>query len=296
MSSEEGTLRNILVPLDGSELAERALPVAERVARATDSGIVLVQVIPATTWAFAVPTGLTSGEHYDRMLSAEDRVTQHYLNDVAERLRSNQLTVHTRIARGDAGTKLVELEGELRVGMVVMATHARTGMARFAMGSVADRVARTGHVPVLLVRPFGEDQRNTRLQRALVPLDGSEVAEACLAVAAQLAGPLWKQVLLARVVDPSWRSGETEEAQRYLEAARDRLVTLLDGRPCEIETTVLYGKPAEQLIQRAQRDCDVVIMSTHGRTGADRWAYGSVADGVLHGLEIPLLLVRTPYF
>jgi nucleotide-binding universal stress UspA family protein len=296
MNSDDVGLRNVLVPLDGSELAERALAVATRVAKATNSGIVLAQVIPVATWAFAIPDGLTSAEHYDQLLSAEDRTTQHYLSDVAERLQREGLVARTRLVRGDPGTKLVDLEGELRVGMVVMATHGRTGVARFALGSVADRVARTGHVPVLLVRPFGEDERNARLERALVPLDGSEVAEAGLTMAAQLAGPLWKHVLLARVVDPSWRSGETEEAQRYLSTARDRFVALLEGRPCEVATTVLYGKPAEQIIERAERDYDVVIMSTHGRTGADRWAYGSVADGVLKGLSIPLLLVRTPYF
>lgn len=296
MESDDVGMRNVLVPLDGSELAERALAVAARVAKATNSGIVLVQVIPVATWAFAIPDGLTSAENYDQMLSAEDHATQHYLSDVAERLQGEGLVVHTRMKRGDPGVMLVDLEGELRVGMVVMATHGRTGMARFAMGSVADRVARTGHVPVLLVRPFGEDQRNARLEHALVPLDGSEVAEAGLTMAAHLAGPLWNHVLLARVVDPSWRSGETEDAQRYLATARERFVAQLDGRHCEVETTVLYGKPAEQIIERAERDYDLVIMATHGRTGADRWAYGSVADGVLQGLRIPLLLVRTPYF
>ncbi len=296
MSSNVGGFRNILVPLDGSELAERALPVAERLAAATNSGLMLVQVIPERAWAFGIPDGLPPVGSIDEQLSAEDRATHHYLSHVAKRPRDQGLSVHMRIAHGDPGTVLVELESALQVAMVVMATHGRTGMARFAMGSVADEVVRTGHVPVLLVRPFGEDQRNARLEHALVPLDGSEVAEAGLTMAAQLAGPLLTRVLLVRVVDPSWHSGEAEDAQRYLEAARDRFSKSLDGRECAVETTVLHGKPAEQIVERARSDIDVVIMATHGRTGAERWAYGSVADGVLRGLQIPLLLVRNPFF
>jgi nucleotide-binding universal stress UspA family protein len=285
----------MLVPLDGSELAERALPIAAHLARATGSALVLVQVLPLTTWAFAVPGSQATYDQtvpYYEIIDDEDRATRSYLSQVADKVRGSDLVVQTLAVRGDPAGTLIDLEPQVQAGLVVMASHGRTGLSRFALGSVADRVARHGYAPVLVVRPFGESQPGVQLADALVPLDGSPLAERALDIVAGLAEHVISRVTLARVVNPERHAGETDEAERSLEEARARLQEQLDGRACAIEITILYGKPADQIIQRSERACDLVIMATHGRTGATRWAFGSVADRVLRGIRVPLLLVR----
>lgn len=153
MSTSTTAFPTILVPLDGSELAERALPVAEHLARATDSPLLLVQVIPVTTWAFGAPGGWVPSERYQELLDSEDRAARHYLSHTMERLQSAGLQARTLSLRGEPASTLIDLEPGTQVGLVVMATHGRTGLARFALGSIADRVAREGRAPVLLVRP-----------------------------------------------------------------------------------------------------------------------------------------------
>jgi nucleotide-binding universal stress UspA family protein len=173
-----------------------------------------------------------------------------------------------------------------------MATHGRTGMARFALGSVADRVARFGRTPVLMVRPFGDAGQAGHLERALVPLDGSTVSSQALNIVLQLAGTVIRQARLVSVVDPDQPSGATNDAQRMLGEAQALLLLDLEGRECAVDTAILYGKVADQIVERSRQDCDVVIMGTHGLVGIDRWAYGSMADRVLHGIDVPLLLVN----
>jgi nucleotide-binding universal stress UspA family protein len=297
MDTPTDEFRIILVPLDGSELAERALLVAEPIARETGSALLLLHVIPATTWAFAVPTGLTPIERYQELLDEEDRAARDYLHHLADTRRERGLTIQTLAPRGDPASAILELQPP--ADLIVMTTHGRTGLARFAMGSVADRVVRSrvvpgGRAPVLLVRSLGEDRHQARLERALVPLDGSSRAEFALDMLVRLAGRVVSHALLVRVVDPQLRADEAAEAQRYLDHVRAGLAQRLTGRTCTVGTVVLHGKAADQIAERSEHKCDLVIMATHGHTGAARWAHGSVADRVLRGLRVPLLLVRPP--
>lgn len=89
-------------------------------------------------------------------------------------------------------------------------------------------------------------------------------------------------------------AGETQAAKAYLQATRERLAGELRDRGCAVDDLVLYGSPEEQILERAQDGFDLLILSTHGRSGPERWLLGSVADRVLQGARIPVLLVRAP--
>jgi nucleotide-binding universal stress UspA family protein len=284
----------ILVPLDGSELAERALPAAERVAVATRSTLLLVRIIPLTTWAFAAPDNLVPGAPYQELIEAEEREAYTYLQHVAEHRRDKNLRMELEVQRGDAAATLIDIEQRFQVGLVVMTTHGRTGMARFALGSVADRLVRGGSAPVLLVRPFVEESRCQHLERAIVPLDGSPLAELSLGLVRQLAGRLIHHVTLLRAVSRRGERDEVSAARRYLEEVRLRLERQLVAEPCTLSIAVVQGEPAEQIIRQVATGCDLVVMTTHGETGTRRWAMGSVADRVLHDADAPLLLVHPP--
>lgn len=282
----------MLVPLDGSGLAERALPAAERVAHATNSGLVLVRVVPLTAWAFAEGDAIISGEIYQPILESEEREAIAYLDRVADGLRARGLTVQIQLARGEAAEALLDLESRLHIGIVVMTTHGRTGIPRLALGSVADRLARDGKAPVLIVRPFQDEGRAQAFERALVPLDGSSRAEAALDAALPLAGRLVRQITLARSVDPTAGADAVAEARRYLEEQRLRAAERIADASCAIEYAVLQGDPASQLIAHARREEELVILATRGHTGVKRLALGSVADRMLHQADVPLLLVH----
>ena len=287
----------ILVPLDGSELAESALPVAMRLARETKRSLVLARIIPLTTWALSGPNAMVSAETYQEILDKEEQTATAYLDQMAEQPRSQEIPVVTIVQRGEAAAALLEICARTSAGLIVMTTHARAGMARMALGSVADRLVRHGHIPVLLLRPSANEQ-HVALERAIVPLDSSPLAETALEEASIFAGTVVRELTLVRVVDPDKVEAEDDtsqdEAERYLERAQRQFLLKLARADCAVRTEVLLGEPAHQIVRRAQQDCDLVILATRGQTGARRWVFGSTADRVLHECATPLLLVHPP--
>src|SRR5918912_701310 len=160
-------------------------------------------------------------------------------------------------------------------------SHGRSGLARFALGSVAERLVRHGTAPVLLVHAFGPP---ITLQHAVVPLDGSAPAEAALRVVKGLAPDVVREVTLVRVIEgPEQRA----EAERYLAEAAQQLQ--VDHLACRQQ--VERGNVAQVILDVAGPD-KLVVMATHGRSGLTRWALGSVADRVAHGGVGAVLLVR----
>jgi nucleotide-binding universal stress UspA family protein len=294
MIVEMPTIRSILVPLDRSERAERALPVAERLATAFGSTLLLVQVSEPVATIRDFPGSAIAPKVYQELAEIEDQLAHDYLDRVVTEVRARGLHVVARALHGQPAPALLDLEDSEHADLVVMASHGYGGVERFALGSVADRIIRHGKVPVLVVRPWGDEQRYLGLSRALVPLDGSETAEAALGMVRLLAGRIVQHVTLVRVVNPVWPAGETATARSYLQTLRERLATELAERGCVVEDVVLYGREAEQILDRSQRACDLLILSTHGRSGPERWLLGSVADRVLQGAHVPILLVRAP--
>jgi nucleotide-binding universal stress UspA family protein len=160
------SLRTILVPLDGSERSERALPVAERLAAAFGSTLLLAQIIePHAT--FRDLTGeVMLPQVYQQIAEVEDEVTRRYLTRVAMEARQRGRRVKTHGLRGQPAPTLLDLEESEHVDLVVMASHGAGGAERFAFGSVADRLIRHGKAPALVVRPWGDERRYLGLARA----------------------------------------------------------------------------------------------------------------------------------
>jgi nucleotide-binding universal stress UspA family protein len=291
---QSASLHTILVPLDRSERAERALPVAERLAAAFGSTLLLVQVCEPVATVRDFPGPAIAPRVYQELAEIGDQLAREYLDRVANEVGSKGLHVATRGLRGQPASTLLDLEETDKVDLVVMASHGYGGVERFAFGSVADRIIRHGKAPVLVVRPWGDERRYLSLSRALVPLDGSITAEVALQMARMLAGDPLHALTLVRVVDPDWPAGESLAARTYLQTIHERLSAELAGRGCAVDDLLLYGRPEDQILDRSHDGYDLMILSTHGHTGPARWALGSVADRVLQGARIPLLLVRAP--
>lgn len=281
-------LQQILVPVDGSELAERALPCAARLARASGATLHLVQVVGSPPPAWGATLGLYLPDSaYDDVVAAETRAAAAYLDGLRTRLEADGLSVRATHLVGDVASLLLDYEREAGIDLVVLCSHGRGGLARFTLGSIAARLLHHGAVPVLLVRAFGAP---VDLTQAVMPLDGSRLAEEALPVVAALAGPIVQGVTLLRV------AGSDEdgvEAERYLNGLAERLrreVAALRGDgACRVQVT--EGDPAQVILETAGAD-RLVVMATHGRSGLTRWPVGSVTDRVARGGAAGVLAVR----
>jgi nucleotide-binding universal stress UspA family protein len=299
----------VLVPLDGSALAEHALPVAELMADRLGAPLVLARVVPVTPVPVAASYMPLPPEIYQQLVDDERRLAGEYLQRQAEPLRERGLTVKTVLLEGDAASMLLDICSARQIRLVVMTSHGRTGLTRFALGSVADRLVRYGHVPVLLLRSYGtgsaapetstaSDGRagptHRELGRILVPLDGSALAETALPVVWELAGTVAHDITLLRVVPFTADEQAHNLAYQYLRAHAEELQAQLASRECHVRTAVREGVlPSEKIIDEAEAQGDLIVMATHGWGGMKRWVLGSVADQVFHTAHVPVLLVHT---
>ena len=244
-------------------------------------------------------------------LAATERAESE-LSIVAEHLCADGVETEPHVYYDDPAAAILDAARRLRVDLIAMSTHGRTGLGRWVYGSVADTVLRGAQVPILLA-PAGAQLSwpHAGGLRVLVPLDGSELAQEAIGPAQMFAETFGAELLLLRVVEPPsyplYGDGyayvpidaevEVAEARRYLEEEAGCLRTsgLLrgDGRAVEVQTAV--GQPAAEIARVArEQHADLIAMATHGRGGLARLVMGSVATGVLQRAGLPILLTRPP--
>jgi nucleotide-binding universal stress UspA family protein len=293
----------VLVPLDGSPFAERVLAHVDHLLPRRDGELILLRVLETPQYVFA-PEAIPTPEPLN--LEGLHQEAQEYLDQMKGELRSRGIVTHTQIGDGDVASTICGVADAQDVDLIAMTTHGRSGVSRWAFGSIADRVLRSANQPIFLVRGSTETPAADKFCRILVPLDGSELAERALPAARRLAQKQDVEIMLIRAFGPlsdreyaalyaSWSSVEDAyahrqtAAERYLEGVQEDLKAA--GLACTY--LVEEGHPAEVILNVAgTEDCDVIVMSTHGRSGLARWVYGSVADKVLHHATCPLLLIR----
>lgn len=294
----------ILLPLDGSGLAEVALPYAEKLAGRLGSEIILAHVSEVA--------GEAQSEKHQDYLRGIVKATEEAAIAYSGK-RGNGLAIHAKsvILSGQPAEKIVEYADSEDVGLIAMATHGQSGIQRWALGSVADKVVRATTRPVLLIRAKGAGPDvNTRgiLNKVLVPLDGSKEGEAIIPYIEDLASRLMIKVILVQILAKGYETltQYVPLSERQIESDRARATTYLSnagaglkekGIPVEerLGIGIRFGNAAEQIIQAAyELHADLMAMTTHGRSGVGRWAFGSVAERVLHEGKTPLLLVRSP--
>jgi nucleotide-binding universal stress UspA family protein len=302
MSTDSFTLQHVLVPLDGSTLAEEALPIAEVVAREAGADLHLVTVQPPMLPA-AAEFGLSHGEV--PLYGNRDDV-EAYLTVIAGRVaRAHGGHAVTAVLGGDPAERLADYIKTNAISLVVMTTHGRGGFSRFWLGSVADRLIRRTGAPVLLLR------HDTRMaaacfERIVIALDGSPASERAVAPALALGAlTVAPRYTLVRVVEPPLPPTMTPvglyppdvavptpqelsaAAKEYLESVADRI----RARGYSVDTRVLIGSTAQQIVQLAERyRSQLIAVGTRGAKGLDRLVLGSVADKVVRSAKQPVLV------
>lgn len=292
--------RTILVPLDGSPFAEHALPVALAIARRSGAAIHLVNVsIPLSGAALESGVSLNLGE-LEKSLA--DRA-QAYLDGTLARLRERiDVPITGEVPFGDVVPKLSELAGSGRYDLVVMATHGRSPLGRFWLGSVADEMMHRVNLPLLLVRPHNEQPDlnvEPNLSRVVVPLDGSKLAEQILEPAVSLAAlmPGAEIVLLRSIPATSSKElADVSDTSTWLDAELylDSVAEKVKARGLRVEChVVFYDRPVDAILHTAEGEqAGLIALETHGRAGLDRLLHGSVADKVVCGAHMPVLVHR----
>lgn len=294
----------ILVPLDGSQLAELALKPALQVAQAAQAELILLRsMIPVYTtmpvvageyeWAWP--------EYAREQVRSEAR---EYLEAVRNRYAQANLSLRTLAVEGDAASMILDVAEEEDVDLIVMAPHGWSGANKLLLGSVTERVLHQATCPVFVVRTAQP------IARVLLTLDGSPLAETAVAPGLALAEALGARTTLLAINEPitvssklglqqKWQSSaEGRQAQQQNRAEKEQYLRYVVARfgdelENEIAYEVIEGPPVEKILEFADlHGIDLIVMSTHGRTGLRRWLYGSVTARVMRSSQSSMLIIR----
>ena len=293
---------NVLIPLDGSRLAERSLAFVPSLSRLDGLSVTLVSVVNPEEEVHL----LSQSEASDR----EANVLQTYLHEVAGDMhKHHNIQVATEVLRGNPADAILERLRTGKTDLLIVSTHGRSGISRWRIGSVADKLIRGAGCETLVVGPRAGDAEGwlemgavPPFKKILLPVDGSELAEQALATALRYAKAFESEVHVVRVINITaygdglmMESVYTPQLIESLQQAADEYVADIAKRisaPGGVHTKVLVGSPAVTLEQYADvASIDLVIMTTHGRGGLARVALGSITDRMLGGAA-PVLVVR----
>lgn len=293
------TRLRVLIPLDGSKLAEAPLSYVSSLRGLDELELTLVSVVDEGEEVHSLGTKET--------LEREHNVLSSYLRDTAEGIRKHLgLPAAIRLESGQPAEQILNLAKELSTDLLVISTHGRSGAARFRLGSVADKVIRGAPCNVMVMGPRAAEaaewfaEISEPFKQILVPLDGSRLAEQALPLAIRFAERYQSTLHLVRVVTvPLYGdiSGEVtypdlldimeDNAAKYLESIGSR-----PGMPASVQKKVAIGGPAGELLNYVDdHHIDLVVMTSHGRGGISRAALGSVTDRLI-GSPAPVLVVR----
>ena len=306
----------VIVPLDGSDLAEQALPYAELVAGSLSAPVELVQaydILPPSL------LGVRGNQVIAQLDGGARQKAEDSLGPVVRRLESQDLGAHVVAQRGPAADIIVAQAGTDPSSLVVMCTHGRGGISRWVMGSVTDKVLHTIPNPMLIVRAnvTGPASPGTSLRSVIVPLDGSALSELAIPHALSVATALSARITILQItptVDyyrqqltavtpelgaiPDFDPGSPEElttedaanASAYLADVTNRMA--IDHAHGVVGEHVASDNIAQSIIERATNEPSLVVMTTHGRSGVGRMVLGSVTDRVIRHSNVPVLVIR----
>ena len=286
--------RKVLAPLDGSELAERAIPYAKTIARNKGSEIILFTV-----------SATASDERLGRPMKA-------YLELNAKEMSSQGIKASTAIVCGNVAEEIIEFADKNKVDIIVISTHGYSGIKRWMLGSVARKVLYGTCAHVLLIKSKTPKGSPVEFRKILLPLDGSPFSETPIPYVEELTRGTEAEVVLivvseppvvptygTRPINPTWEKYQNTlwaEMQQQASDYVEKIKANFEKRGVKVKSQVIpgeLGKVTETIIQVAQKEnVNLIAMATHGRTGVSRWVYGSVTNRIVEQSLQPVLLIR----
>jgi nucleotide-binding universal stress UspA family protein len=300
--------KNILVPLDGSKTAENVLPYVRCLARNLQIPIEFLAVVDVAETSRNITAA--DGLFLDTWIDDETRRYDDYLKGIAKNFPT--ASAQHRVAKGKAAEVIVESAAKEKTTLIAMATHGRSGLDRWLLGSVAEKVLRATANPLLLVRAKEETPpwNMAALKSVVVPLDGSELAESILPSVEEVAKKLDLEVILLRVYGVPYSASSVGEGfydaaqfKTFLATLRAEALEYLERKAADLKShgvkkvslVTKEGLGADEIILFARQTSDnLVAMCTHGRSGVKRWMLGSVTETVVRHSGDPVLILRAP--
>ena len=307
--------KKMLVPLDGSELAEVVFVYAKELAGRLDIEVILLYVSRSARQDFAP----MQQAYIERAAETVKRQAQEVQQRTGIQAGGKPVAVHGETAGGYPADEILRYTDENNVDLILMATHGRSGVKRWTMGNVAGKILRASKVPVLLIRAGVPDETpydQWPSRTILVPLDGSEMAESVLPHVLTLAkqrGSELMDVVLLRVCEPptmptydapefsgvplNWGKYMDEEVARSKQTAREYLAGIekqFKDSKINVRSEVLVGKAGDEIVDYVNKTpFSIIVMVTHGRSGLSRLIYGSVTANLIVGSSSPILLIKS---
>lgn len=282
-------MKTLVVPLDGTNLAVNTLSLAAVLARVLGANVELIHVV--------VPS------HFSNVNGRRPEAPDLFLDRACSMLPAD-LDVHTSIIHGDPVEQVLDHVREIPDAVLVIPSRGRAGLSRTVLGSVSDQIVRTSSVPVIVTREAMRFPRHT-LNFIVVPLDSSPLSEQAIPWAIKLGKRTDATIVLVSVIDVNQIAAYAgidrqsdlltsleDEARDIARSYLNEAVKRLRSEGVRVTWEVRLGRPADEIIRAAETTAaDLVLMSTHRRTGIRRWAFGSVTDDVLQRGDSPVLVV-----
>jgi nucleotide-binding universal stress UspA family protein len=293
------TRLKVFIPLDGSKLAEASL--------AYISSLRALGEVEARLFSVVDEYEPVQALDFEEAIKREHNLLASYLREVAADIEKHLgLVCDTRVAYGKPAVRIIEAMDDFQPDLVVISTHGRTGATRWRLGSVADKVIRAARCNLIVIGPKAAEtaewfaEISEPFKAILLPLDGSDLAEEAIPTALRFADRYGSVLHLIRVVTiplygdisgdigyPDLLEVMEESATHYVNAIAER-----PGMPSGVCRQVLVGSPASELESYIKENhIDLVVMTSHGRGGLSRAAYGSITERLLGGAA-PILVVK----
>lgn len=295
-------IRRMLIPLDGSKTAEQVLPYARTFARGLKLPVELLAVVDVGSLLTSVETA----RFFDNLVEEESGKSKEYLEKIAARFVGSR--VKRSVEQGSAAEAIIEKAATDESTLIAMATHGRSGLNRWLLGSVAEKVLRATTNPLLLVRAVKEgESEEATFESVVVPLDGSVLAEHALPIATEIARKLQIEVCLLRaygnpygpfitgagyyaVNQDELLAGVRDEARDYLE---EKMAELKKQGVDQLSYLLQEGVAPDEIVSVGSHTPEsLIVMCSHGRSGVKRWALGSVTETVVRHSSCPVLVLR----
>jgi nucleotide-binding universal stress UspA family protein len=285
--------KKILVPLNGSELAEKALPYAKSIAKLKKSKVTL----------FAVSLTI--------FVERRDRLFSSYLEANAEELNKEGIKAATATSYGDVAKEIVKYANENKMDLIVMATHGYTGAKKWMFGSITQKVLYGTEIPVLLIKARAPEA-SAEFKKILVPVDGSPFSESTLPYVEELTRRTNKEVILLHIceppivpsygtqpINPTWkkyRDDMWEEMEKLSTNYLEKMIAIMKSKKIKVTSRLAKAQTGEvaRTIMKISKEekVDLLVMASQGRAGVTRWVYGSVANKIVEEFPQPILLIR----
>jgi nucleotide-binding universal stress UspA family protein len=285
--------KKILVPLNGSELAEKALPYAKSIAKLKKSKVIL----------FAVSLTI--------FVDRRDRLFASYLEVNAKELNTEGIKTTTATSYGDVAEEIVKYANNNKMDLIVMATHGYSKAKQWMFGSITQKVLYGTGIPALLIKSKSPEV-SAEFNRILIPVDGSPFSESTFPYAEELTKNTNKEILLlhiceppivpsygSRPINPTWKKYRDDmwgEVEKLSTSYLKKTMATLKKKGVNVKSRVVKaqtGEVAQTIMQVSKEEnIDLIIISTQGRTGVSGWVYGSVANRIMEGSPQPVLLIR----